>query len=186
MTTSASSVLERAERGLLSAPEIDALAKHLATKPEDDELYTRLHALGHAGDARYAGVVEPYLETPEDPMLARLALQILCDYWGLASRYRDHILRFIAGVPWDVESDGDVRLMAISCAGDLMAFSRDGLVAEALLGAFADFEGSARDAAYAALVVGTGGTWADVPSPVTRPYEVDREVIRRARELTSA
>jgi len=52
-------------------------------------------------------------------MLARLAVQVLCSYWGLASEYSGTLKEFIQRVDWDTEDD--VRIMAISCCGSIVA-----------------------------------------------------------------
>lgn len=43
-------------------------------------------------------------------MLARAALEVLCDDWDMASQYLTYVAAFIEGVEWDEE--GDVRGMS--------------------------------------------------------------------------
>ncbi|MGH7424883.1 MAG: HEAT repeat domain-containing protein, partial [Candidatus Methylomirabilales bacterium] len=100
----------------LSAEELDMVKDELVDPESPEDRATLLHILGHAGGPEMVPVVEPFLDSPEDPFLARMALQVLCNSWGLAEKYHDRISEFIRGVPWDDEDDV-VRDMAISCAG---------------------------------------------------------------------
>lgn len=85
--------------------------------------YVLLEIVGEAGGKELAGAVEPFLNARMDPMLARIALQILCDYWGLYREYRNDIIRFLDGVPWDKEDD--VRQIAIAVAGGSLRHGSD-------------------------------------------------------------
>lgn len=92
----------------------DWVRSQLASPPEDAKEYTLLHIAGRRLRRPDPELVEPYLERSDDPMLVRLALQILCNTWGLTDRYLEEVRRFVSGVGWD---DGSVRLAAIAIAG---------------------------------------------------------------------
>ena len=118
-----SDLLDRAKWAHLSQAEIEAVAQELQQPNPEADRYTLLHILGRACAVSYRGLVERFLDSPDDPMLARIALQSLVDYWDLAEQYLDELLRFVRGVPWDV--DGDVRLVAISNAGEYLRSHRE-------------------------------------------------------------
>lgn len=98
-------------------------------------------------------------------MLARIALQILTNYWGIAGDYRDRIIEFMTGVPWDLENDA--REVAISAAGDLVRHERDSGLLEQLLKIAEDKSESSSIRAEAIKSLGRaqGMSWQDLPNP---------------------
>jgi hypothetical protein len=52
----------------------------LAAGANAEDRYDLLFVIGKANALGHRRLVESFLETPDDPMLARLALQILCDW----------------------------------------------------------------------------------------------------------
>jgi hypothetical protein len=147
-------LIDRATRGLLSAAEAEDVAR--ALRDGAIERYDGLLVIGRTRLVTYAPLVETYLDCPEDPMLARLALQILCRYFGLGLRYRDAIERFLRKVDWDDEDD--VRTMAIGCAGTLLAQHEDRPLLSLLLATYRDEEEGRimRRFAYEALAEAVG------------------------------
>ena len=115
-------LLEQVKHGPLPREELEAIAAELRKPWPDTDRYTLVYLLGRGGDASYKSLVEPYLEGPDD-MLARLALWVLCWYWGLAAEYAEHLLRFMRGVHWDQLEQ--CRLAAIAIAGDYLATASD-------------------------------------------------------------
>ena len=105
--------LTKATKSTLSPKEVKDLAN--AIRNETDDTYTLLLALGRAWGIQYKDLVEKYLVYPENTMLSRLAIQILCNYWDMGSKYLAHIQSAARGFDWDVEDD--VRQMAIGCLG---------------------------------------------------------------------
>lgn len=166
MNRSAEVLLSEAKSGRLSRSDLNSIAANLERGGSAADTYTLLHALGHAGDASYAPVVERYLESPNDPLLAWLALQILCGYWGIAEQYRDHLLRFIHGVTWDVLQGRNVQQLAATDAGELAARSGDREIISALHRLALDITVGdvTRDAAYTGLLLARGATRRDLPS----------------------
>ena len=77
-------------------PSIETAASRLRDRAHAS--YDDLLLVGRSGLPRHAVLVEPYLESPSDPMMARLALQTLCSSFDLAPRYRDAIERFLRKV----------------------------------------------------------------------------------------
>src|SRR5689334_13615513 len=107
-------LLERVKVGPLSADDVTEIVTEIQKPQPEADPYTLLYLLGRAGDVSYRSIVEPYIEGPDD-MLARLAMWVLCWYWGLTAEYTEQVVRFIRGVHWD--QFGQCRLAAISIAG---------------------------------------------------------------------
>jgi hypothetical protein len=105
-------LLDHAKWGKLSDAEIAAVADELLKTDPAADPFTLLNILGNAFAMQCQPLVQQYLGCEEDPMLARLALEILCGYWGQSDQYREEVLRFMRGVAWDLEED--VRQIAIS------------------------------------------------------------------------
>lgn len=182
-----SSRLDSAKRGLMTDGEVAELVDCLSRQRCPDA-YTAIHILGHAAGPELAPVVEPYLEYSEDPMVARIALQVLCAYWRLAANYRDAIERFVNGVDWDIQSGRFVQLVAMTEAGELVRDFGDKALLRRLteLALADDVPAVVRDGAYAGLVLATGGAWTDVPNPAATDPSMDPEVLRRAAKLLDA
>lgn len=178
-------LLHRAKQGLLSEEEVAMVAGELRKPNPPADPYTLLHVLGRAGDARYRQLVEGYLGYEDDPMLARLSLQILCDFWGDTSRYLEEVQRYLKRASWDREDD--VRTMAISIAGEyLRSHTNDRMLRELL--AIYENEGErpgTRRAAYLALARVMGSTWEQLP-PATRAFDLvsdtDARVLQQAEQ----
>ena len=118
----------RSKEGKVTAGELRQAADILADGRGGAETYRLLYVLGRSRAYQYENLVAAFLDYREDPMVARLALQILCNFWARARQYRDAIARFLDGADWDAL--GDVRQIAISAAGELLSASRDcGLLA---------------------------------------------------------
>jgi hypothetical protein len=176
-------LLERAQTKQLSQAEVDGLAQALLARSPSDP-YTAIHALGHAGDSRYAAAVEGYLNWRQEPIVARMALQVLCSYWGLHDRYKGTIEYFLEGVDWDLEDGGYVQLAAAAAAGEYLQDHADDNLLRHLIALYRDdrAEPTLRDAAYASLVLATGGGWREVQSP-TRAAVIDPDVLRKAESM---
>ena len=112
MGLSVDQLVERAKDGTLSAADVDGAAARLTSEPLGEDTYGLLYVIARTRAVRHRKIVESFLDCAEDPMLARLAVQTLCTFWGEADRYREVLDRFIAGVAWD--ESGDVRDVALS------------------------------------------------------------------------
>lgn len=123
MGASVEQLVERAKEGSLSAKDVDAVAARLKASPVDDETYSLLYVISRTRATRHRDVVESFLDHSADPMLARLAVQTLCTFWGEAARYLGVLNRYIAGVEWD--GCDDVRDVALSAAGEYLRENRD-------------------------------------------------------------
>ncbi len=184
---SSDDLLSRAKRGLLSPGEVQSTTEELRRTPADSQrAYQALHILGLMGATEHRALVESYLESPRDPMLARIALVVLCNHWGLAEDYRDALEAFVRGVAWDEEDD--VRLVAISAAGELSRETGDLGLIGVLLSVATDGQQRVllREAATSALARATGVQWEEIPSPASLldPESSWSESVHgRAREL---
>jgi hypothetical protein len=129
-------MLIRAKLGSLSAQEVAEVAQKLRSHNLDADPYTMLHIVGLAGGPSYRDLIEQYLSYPADPMLSRLALQIVCDFWGEKAQYRDAIAFHLSPVDWD--RDDDVRIMALSCAGEYLREHAEPYFLKALIQTYAN------------------------------------------------
>ncbi|MEM6706562.1 MAG: hypothetical protein AAF690_27865 [Acidobacteriota bacterium] len=160
--------------------------RRLANPEVGDDPYKLLLLLGREGGPRYRRTVESFLQCEDDPMLARLALLILCRYWSMYDEYRSEILQFSRGVVWDDEDD--VRVLALACAGHL---GREGDVEALRLLARVFRQASEswviRDIAYRALETAFGRDSSEQP-PASRRLtsdDLDPEVVAWAVSLVS-
>ena len=152
---------------------------------EQDRLSEEELALGHAFAFQYRELVERFLDCEDDPMLARLALQILCGYWGNTAQYLEEVLRFMRGVPWDQEED--VRQIAVSEAGEYLRSNTEPRFLRELISIFEseDEERSMHEGAYFALARAVGRDWKDLPSAASHfdlVTQIDPAVIQVAKE----
>lgn len=171
-------LIHRATSGTITADELASVAESLRNRKGDD--YDHLLVLGRAGATQYRSDVEDFLNCPDDPMLSRLALQVLCRYWGLAEDYASDILRFVKGLEWD--EDEDVRIMAISCSDSLLALPqhRDLLAEVYRIATDPDEDHVARQAAYSALAISIGVAPSELPSPAR--FNIDTDIDPRILE----
>ncbi|ADB30583.1 hypothetical protein Kfla_1482 [Kribbella flavida DSM 17836] len=116
-------LVERAKEGRLSTADVDAVAERLRRGAVDESTYDLLYVVSRARATRHQELVASFLDCADDPMLARLALQTLCSFWGLSAQYLDFIKRFVAGVDWDHFED--VRQVALSAAGEYLRENTD-------------------------------------------------------------
>jgi hypothetical protein len=147
--------------------------------------YDALFVIGKACDTRHEDLVASFLESPDDPMLARLAIQILCSWWGIGSRYAARVREFVVGIAWDLETGGYARSVAISGAGLILREHTDPLLLAALLEVFdSDPSDDMRRQAYSALLRAAGRDWNSIPgtgsdSWRTNPDTAVIEILRR-------
>ena len=182
-------LLEKAKWSKLTDAEVGAVARELQREKPDTDRYTLLHILGRAGATAHRGLVERYLDVPDDPMLARIALQTLIDYWDLADEYLAVTKRFVHGVAWDV--DQDVRLVAISNAGEYLRTHEEPELLGEILRIFNDDREMrmSRETAYRALARATGRPWKELPSAASHfdlQHDIDPRVIAEATRRAPA
>ena len=148
--------------------------------------YVLLEIVGEAGGRELSEFIEPFLDSPSDPMVARLALQILTNYWSLLSEYRDKIIEFMRGVPWDAEND--VREVAIDAAGEAIRQHRDIDLLHELLEIAEDSKESAaiRGQAIVSLGRAQGMPRQELPNPADKtPLDgrLARAILDNARAM---
>jgi hypothetical protein len=137
--------------------------------------YDALLIIGRAGAIQYRDIVAGYLNGRDNPMLARLALMILCRYWKLTGEYKDILETFVRKVEWDDEDD--IRVLAISITGSLLAIHPDGELLKLIIRIFRDPSEPQliREVAYCALAEASGKTPAELPS-AARHFDLERDV----------
>jgi hypothetical protein len=170
-----SELIAKATEGALSQEELNQAVLCLQTGTCDT--YQALLVIGRAGAVQYRKLVEDYLSASNAPMMARLALLVLCDYWGLAAEYKPVLEMFARKVEWDDE--GDVRLLAINITGRLLTREDDVRLLCVLLDVFDDESESApqilRESAYRALGLVSGKKREELP-PASRHFDLERDV----------
>src|SRR5262249_36734141 len=177
-------LLERARSGDITEVELSAVVAELEDRTSQVDPYGLLHIIGHAGDLRYRPVVESFLTRSDEPMLARLALQILCKFWNQTENYLSSVASFIEGAPWDF--DNDVRQIAISCAGEYLRGHREPGLLKRLLDILDDENEpqTLREDAYLALARAVGREWSELPRASRHfdlTHDTDPLVVEKAR-----
>jgi hypothetical protein len=159
----------------LSGSELESVADELHSTDTKADRFTLLEILGRSGATSYRSLVETYLDSSNDPMLASLALRVLCFYWDLTPHYIDQILQFLDGVFWDTGKD--CKLTAINIAGEHL---RDHLSKE-LLGRLLDIfrteteDKLIREATYSALARAMGKGYNEIPS-AARSFDLECDI----------
>ncbi len=168
-------LVKRAKRGTLPQKEIKEIAIILEQSPPGMNLYPLLLAIGYSNAVDYRKTVEAFLYCEREPMLAALALQILCDFWGNTQLYIEDVKRYVQGIHWD--DDQDVRLRAISIAGEYLHQENDRELLEYLYTVVGDRkeEQLIRENAYCALARAAGRDWNELPS-ATRSFDLEKDI----------
>lgn len=176
-------LIEKASNGKIKQSEIKLVYEALVNHSGDE--YDLLLILGRSEAKQYRDIVEQYLYSPHDPMLARLALQILCRYWGLASEYKDKLEKFIKKVEWDGEED--VRLMAIGCVADAFKKKPCPKLLSYVYYIYKNVEEDeiTRGAAYETLALVSGLSPSELPQPhrFDLNKDIDPSVMKYAEEI---
>ena len=157
-------LVKKAKHGTLSDQELDYVAQKIKenTTCNDDNLYKLIYILGRAEAKQYRKLIEDFLHYPTDPMISRLALQILCNFWDYTLDYLNEIKKFIDKVEWDQEND--IRLMAISCAGEYCRSSMNKELLQLLIRICDDpsEDSISQEGAFEALARAIGMEWNDI------------------------
>ncbi|MET7668636.1 hypothetical protein [Micromonospora luteifusca] len=147
-------LVRRAKEGAVTRAEQDEVATLLAEGRGGESTYQLLYVLGRTSDTRHEPMVAKLLDRSDDPMVSRLALQTLCQFWGFTGRYVDAVERFLDGVEWD--DFDDVKDIAISIAGDYLASNRQCGMLRRLLAIAGDSTGVQHRITIEALAVAMG------------------------------
>lgn len=130
-----------------------------------NELYTLLLIVGRDPNGiQYRSLVEKFLDYPKEPMLSRLALKTVCNYWGLTKNYLGTVKSFVKGVSWD--DSEDIRLVAISTSGEYLRETIDKELLQQILEVYENLHESplVRSSAFEALLRTIGMDWNEIPS----------------------
>lgn len=178
-------LVRRAREGTVTAEDANLAAAILATVTDESDRYDAVFVIGRAAATAYEDTVASFIESPREPMLARLALEVLCSWWGLTRKYRGDVLRFVGGVDWDLEDGGFVRQVAISAAGEHVREHGDAGMLRALLTVF-DSQNTTeldREVVYQALLRSAGMNWKETlaAGKPARSGNVDQQAIEELR-----
>jgi hypothetical protein len=172
--------LQRAKRGELTAIELTRIADQLRSGDTRSDLYPLILAVGYAQARGLEAVVAGYLNCESDPMLSRAALVVLCSQWGFYEKYVADVEQLCEGKSWD--RDEDVRLQAISIAGEAMrsGYGRPSLAKRLLsIARNPDERRLIRTAAFSALERAAGAEWSQL-EPASEILDLDTEASRSA------
>ncbi len=191
-------ILARAKTGDLKQQELDeVVAQFRSNLRSHPDRYRLVMTIGHAtlrdpsgrthgvrlGLEKARALIEPLLDNTDDAWLVREALTVLCSYLGDMGRHRERVRAWTRPVDWD--EDGDVRVVAISCLGQLIAQEGTGDGLDDLL-AIAENPGDLlQDWAVRGLALALGEKMVDLPTVRkgmrSDPLLVER-ITRSARE----
>lgn len=197
-TINLNNLLEAAKEGTISKIDIDAVAKKINEigKGQDRSLYTLIHILGRAKAIGYQKLIEPFLIYPNNPNISKITLQSLCTYWNLTPQYLDELKMFIQGAEWD--DFDDVRLIAISIAGEFLRTNNDKELLNLLIALFENQENSQirpaentlliQSCAYSAISRAMGINYNQIPSiddieKKISNQTLDLSVVEQAKKL---
>lgn len=169
--------LERAKWGpALSPTEIRQVVEVLQDPRSTQDRYTLIHIVGRSEATEYRELVESFLESPQDPMLARISLQTLCFFWDMIEEYLPDVVRFVQGVDWDLQDGSQVRQIAMSTLGAYLAEHPDRGLIVLLLRIAGDAEEwePDREGAVFALAYSLGIRPDDMPPASCLPFAGSR------------
>lgn len=155
-------LLDQAKEGSIAEADLRSVARRLRERPQSREAYTLIHILGRGGSTGERELIESFLDGPSDALLARIALTVLVDHWGLGAEYRNELRTFIHGVSWD--PDDDVRHKALTSAGEFARMTGDAQILADLLAIQGDpaEDELTRDIAFDALARAVGASYNDL------------------------
>ena len=180
-------LLRKAKNYTITKEEFDYVVQRIKASTldnEDPNLYTLIHILGAASIGPPDGsdtevpmdeilkcrkLVESFLHYSKDPMVSKIALQVLCSYWGDTKDYIQEIKDFAKGVDWDF--DEDVRMLAISEMGEQVRGTRDKQLLKILIQIFENPQENEiiQECVYTALARAGGQEWHDLLRDENKP-----------------
>ena len=179
-------LLAKATKGSLSDSELSFAADLAASRSSD--AYTAIMVLGRSFAKKYRPLVETYLESPDNPMFARGAVYALCDCWDETERYLPQIIAFCRKVDWDDEND--VRLIALSSAGEFLRNNWSQELAECVLHvAETEEDVIISNAAKQAIARAVGLEYSEIPSPrqiLAETGKIGEDTLARFRKRMNA
>ncbi|WP_044882784.1 hypothetical protein [Neochlamydia sp. EPS4] len=132
----ASDLSHEAKWGRLTPEEIAYVEQKLQDKKadEDEDLPTWIFIVGRLALIRHRPLLEKFLYHQMEPWVCIQALRALCTYWEYTQDYLKELKMFIRGVEWDPHDD--IRLWALSIAGDFLKEHYDPELLQLLLDVF--------------------------------------------------
>lgn len=151
-------LLAKAKSSRLNPSEVEEVLARVENADPRDDVYRLIYALGRgvSWSERADHAVARYVGS-DDPMLTRVALQVLCTLWGRYEAYANELIAFARGGRSD-DPEGDVLVYAAGVLGDLYARTSDDRVIDLLFDIAADDASKAivRRSAVNSLAIAAG------------------------------
>lgn len=164
-------LLSKAEKSTISKDELDEVVKRINNLSDKPNLEVLISILGETRRREYQKIIEKFLIYPENPMVSRTAMIILCQDWGLADQYIPFIKEMMRGTDWD---GGQVRYIALMEGSKLFYQKNDKELLKILLDVFEN-EQEEKRCAYEAIGLAIGMDLRDL-----RSKSFDQRVIEQA------
>jgi hypothetical protein len=177
------------ETAELSDEELELVAAELEKPDTPAAKFTLIRILGVSYATKYRPLLEHFLVSEGDPILATTALEMLSTYWDLTKEYQREILQFIKGVSWDEIED--LRSVAMSVAGEYLREEENKEFLQVILEIFEDENQDQylREAAYSSLARAVGRNYTEIP-PASRSFDlvkdIDPAVIQEVKQRLDA
>ena len=123
-------LIEKAIWQRATPAELDELAA-IAKDPTSQDLLSVLYALGRAAAVEYEDIFESYLCLRDKPSVTGMALRCLCVYFGMSSKYKSYIEKYLK--PFEIDEGGELLHDAIWCAGEYLSENNDTVMAGIIL-----------------------------------------------------
>jgi len=197
-----STILKKAKFGELTDEEFAYVVQKIKeSRPGcDEDLCSLLNVLGSAGAVhrkyQLRKLVEGFLYYPTFPMVSGAALDVLCNDWDYAQDYLGLLKSFIKGVEWD--PDGDVRIIAISSAGEFLRHNSEKELLQLLVdilekesdaendlypGCAREEETLEKECAYEALARSAGQEWKDLLRDEKPNWPILEKIYQRLKTI---
>ena len=134
MKINISDLLQKAEEGKISEEEIKEVVYRINNLSDKQNLEILLMILGESRKFEYKYVLENFLIYPDNPMISRTVMIILCQDWRLADQYLPYIKKMMRGAAWD--ENEQTRFIALGIGGQLFKEIEDKELLKILLEIF--------------------------------------------------
>ncbi len=168
-------LVRKAENGELTIDEARFIASDFSN---GNETYQRIFALGLSGFTEFIPLLEKYVFDTKHLTTAAEALIFLFIHYRRAE-YKDVVLRFMAGVPWDDEDE--LKRAATYIAGQFLSKNKDKDLLRSLIRTYeTSTEPGTKGAAAENLLRSAGIPWREIP-PGMAAEEMPLDVVEKLK-----